>query len=102
MALIPRVKIAGDIETPDVASVVDVLGLVGERLGITGVGPHEVIAKDPREAEAIWQLFKASVRRANLSVTIHRHNCPHVAGFEEPSWVACTDPQYGYEVEVVS
>jgi hypothetical protein len=101
VARIPRIKFTGDVETPEVSSVIDLLKLFGERLG-TGLKGHEAIAHDSRDAEAMWQLMKAQIRRANLSVSIHRHNCPHVPGFEEPSWVACTDPQYGYEIEVVN
>lgn len=101
MALMPRVKLAGDLETPEMVSVIDILKLYGERLGV-GLKGFEAIAPDTRDAEALWHLFKAQIRRANLSITIHRHNCPHVPGVEEPTWTACTDPQYGYEIEEVS
>lgn len=100
MALIPRIKIAANLETPEGVAVLAQLALFAERLG-TGLD-RECIAHDRRDAEAMHDLMRAALRRANLSSVVHRHNCPHVPGFEEPSWTACTDPAYGFTSEVVA
>ncbi len=100
MPLIPRIKIADALETPEGIDLLVVMTLFGERLG-TGQG-REVIAHDKRDADGMHDVLRAHLRRANLSAVVHRHNCPHVPGFEEPTWTACIDPAYDFTAEIVS
>lgn len=101
MALIDRIKVRADLDDPIVADVLAELGKFSERLG-TGLG-SQFTAPDKRDAEALHDLMKAHFNRRTLNapVKVHRHRCPHVAGFEEASWVSCTDAQYGYQQEII-
>jgi hypothetical protein len=101
MALIPRVKVKADIEHPALASVLADLEPFAARFGV-GVGWNMTTA-DAHTADRLFDVTVAHLRRANLPqpIVVHRHNCPHVAGFEEPTWTACTHPQYGYQETVI-
>lgn len=102
MALVPRVKIDGDFEKrPELSGLLTVLALFGERLGTTGPqGAHEAIAQDAREAAAMFDVMRGHAQRQNITgVRVHQHRCPHVRGFEEGSWTACTSSAYGYVEE---
>lgn len=101
MALIPRVKVATDVDAPDVAAVLSVLTAFSERFN---AGPSfDMRSTDAHAVEQLTDVMIAHLRRTPLSVpaVVKRHNCPHVSGLEEPSWTACTHPQYGYSETMI-
>ena len=101
MALIPRIKLQADIEDPAIAAVVDEIGATTERLG-AGSG-FDMVSSEVTEIDGLYDLVLGILERAVLTkpVVIQRHDCPHVLGFEEPSWTNCTDPQYNFTSVVV-
>jgi len=101
MALVPRIKVAADTEHPSVAAVLVDLDLFAERFN---AGPgFDMRTTDAHAAERLHDNTIGRLRRADLTVPVivKRHNCPHVAGLEEPTWTRCTDAQYGYSETVI-
>ncbi len=101
MALVPRVKVRAEIDHPEMASVLEDLAPFADRFG-AGVG-WNITTADAHAADRLHDVMVAHLRRATLSqpVVVHRHNCPHVAGFEEPSWTGCRDAPYNYTETVI-
>lgn len=102
MALVPSLKVRLPDPVPaDVSDALEALQQVADRLG------HPVgwlmRSTDANDIDRAFGLAVAMLRRWRLSspISIHRHNCPHVAGQEEPTWTACTSPQYGFEEVVI-
>jgi len=101
MALMPRIRVQADVESAELAPVLAELSLLAERIGVPNA--MDIVVEEIAELEGLYDLVVATFERAALAqtVTVQRHNCPHVAGFEEPSWTACTDAAYDYRETVI-
>src|SRR3990167_9032453 len=106
MALIPRIKLQANVEDDlSVSAAVAELGLIAERTtNDDGNGGVDFIITDTSDTEGLYDLVLASLERAVLTspVILQYHKCPHVSGFEEESWMNCTDAQYEFSSVVVN
>ena len=106
MALIPRIKLQANVEDDlSVSAAVAELGLIAERTTDDDAnGGIDFIITDTSDTEGLYDLVLASLERSILTspVIMQYHRCPHISGFEEESWVSCTDPQYEFSSVVVN